>query len=293
MKRSNVTSLLLLVSITLAEQNTLSSRASVIDTSEVQSAYADKTPQVFEVATIKRNPSPNGWKLQFTLNGFTARGVTLDDLIHEAYGIYERDRLSGGPIWADSNKFDVEAKVDSSFESNFATLSLEQRRRMLQTLLADRFGLVIRRVPAVRPIFELVPAKGDPKLKPSKAEELHHNEVTGMDGLVMHSDRGDLEVQGFSMASLAQLLSSYVGRPVIDRTGLTNRYTFALHWTPDDVPVIPSERAGNTQPGFFPADPPGFSISTALQSKLGLNLRSSTGSVETLVVEHASMPSGN
>jgi uncharacterized protein (TIGR03435 family) len=89
---------------------------------------------------------------------------------------------------------------------------------------------------------------------------------------------------------LAHLLSQWVGRSVIDKTGLAGKYDFTLKWTPGpDVLRGPPE--GPVAPP--PPDPSGPSIFTALQEDLGLRLQSARGPVEILVIDHVEKPDAN
>lgn len=58
---------------------------------------------------------------------------------------------------------------------------------------------------------------------------------------------------------------------------MTGPYDFHLEWTRNDVPVADEA----TLPSLF----------TALEEQLGLKLVASKAPVETLVVDHASLPS--
>jgi hypothetical protein len=60
----------------------------------------------YDVATIKPNKANSGWKLEPTLDGYMALGVSLYSLIEEAYGIYD-DGLPG-LICTNSNHRDWE-----------------------------------------------------------------------------------------------------------------------------------------------------------------------------------------
>src|SRR6266478_4061960 len=107
----------------------------------------------FEVASVKPNKSANARpKEEFFPNRYLGMSVTLRALIHAAYGIpnpyaYGRHYLVGGPDWLDSERFDVEGKVEDG--AILANLSVNDRndqiRPMLQTLLADRFQLKVHR----------------------------------------------------------------------------------------------------------------------------------------------------
>jgi uncharacterized protein (TIGR03435 family) len=75
-----------------------------------------------------------------------------------------------------------------------------------------------------------------------------------------------------------------LGRPVIDKTGLTGKYSFELKW--DASPPSAAESS-------VASDPDGGSIFTALQEQLGLRLESQKGPVRVLVVDRAERPSEN
>ena len=89
----------------------------------------------------------------------------------------------------------------------------------------------------------------------------------------------ELTAHDIPMASLASTLEGQVHRTVIDKTGLTGSYDFTLKWSPDDGSTAQTDAA----PYIF----------TALQEQLGLKLQPAKGPVETLIVDHAEMPSEN
>src|ERR1700722_10282554 len=97
----------------------------------------------FEVASVK--PSGRDDRLMYRLQPggrYLATGLTLKMLIANAYSV-PGFLISGGPGWRDSDKYNIEAKVGSPLppwpDSN------EQLGLMLQSLLADRFKLVLHR----------------------------------------------------------------------------------------------------------------------------------------------------
>ena len=82
-----------------------------------------------------------------------------------------------------------------------------------------------------------------------------------------------------------------MGRPVVDKTGLTGKYDFVLEWTPD-VGAEPALKASGMASRAGPA-PGGPTIFTALQEQLGLRLESQKGPVENIVIDRAEKPSEN
>jgi uncharacterized protein (TIGR03435 family) len=81
------------------------------------------------------------------------------------------------------------------------------------------------------------------------------------------------------MRMLASVLTQYVGRPVVDRTGLTGNYDYKLKYADDPDPEATVSE--------------GASIFTALQEQLGLKLESARVPIDTIVVERVSRPSAN
>ena len=90
------------------------------------------------------------------------------------------------------------------------------------------------------------------------------------------------------MGSLVNVLPQFVGRQVIDRTGLTGIYDFALKWMPE--PAIGTSVLGLPQTPQPPADPDAPNIFTALQEQLGLKLEAGRGPVEVVVIDRLEKP---
>lgn len=81
------------------------------------------------------------------------------------------------------------------------------------------------------------------------------------------------------MGELAGQLSSYLGREVIDRTGLTGQYEISLSFAPVDPGASPEDSA----PSIF----------QALQDQAGLKIESTKGPVEVLIIDQADKPTPN
>ncbi len=229
------------------------------------------TLPAYDVVSIKPNKSGSG-SLDIATNDdtYSAKNISLKKLLENAYGIKE-DLVSGlsGPIA--SAHFDVEAKIVEPAPDALKGLSAKQRGAMLLPLLAERFQLKAHTETKTLPIYELVVIKGGPKFKQSAGDS------TGSRGTSIHNR--ELTAHDIPMQSFASTLEGQVHRTVIDKTGLAGSYDLTLKWSPDD--------ATSTQTDSAPA------IFTALQEQLGLKLRPTKGPVETLVVDHAEMPSEN
>jgi uncharacterized protein (TIGR03435 family) len=258
---------------------------------------SDVKVPAFDVVSVKPNKSDSGMvRIMGKPDGYSATNVSLKMLIQGAYGIRE-DLISGAPSWADAARFDIDAKVAGSDVEALKKLSPEQRRSILQPLLADRFRLKVHTETKQLPVYELVLAKGGSKLKEATAGDTYANGIKGPDGVgrggMMRVGRGQLNAQAVPMTSLANMLSQQLHRTVIDKTGLTGKYDLELNWTPDQGSDPMFKGSEGSQRTDTALDTSGPSIFTALQEQLGLKLQSAKGPVETLVIDHVEMPSEN
>jgi uncharacterized protein (TIGR03435 family) len=227
------------------------------------------TPPAFEVASVKPNKSGDGaWRFGTSHADITATNVPLQVLITNAYGVRDH-QISGGPSWLNSERYDVVAKQSGDDRSPTKT------KQMLQTLLADRFQLRLRRETKELPIYALVIGKIGPKL----------HEADANPGAGMTYGKGRIKARRASMEQFAETLGNQLGRTVVDKTRLHGDFAFDLEWTPDTSQPI--------GPGTAPAAASGPSIFTAVQEQLGLKLEPQKGSVEILVIDHVERPSEN
>ena len=272
--------------------------------SQAGSPVVSTAPKVpaYEVASIKPHKSGTDMTLlRTTPVGFIASNIPLKELIRQAYGV-EDYQILGAPSWLGSARYDIEAKVSSSDTDALHDLSPDQRRLMLQPLLADRFQLKVHTEVRELPVLTLVIAKGGPRLHEAKPGDTYPNGLkdfkTGQGGGpgMMLMRPGQLTGQGIPISSLAQLLSQQLGSTVRDKTGLTGKYDITLQWTPDRgaSPMPGAPEPGQQGPGAgVSTDASGPSIFTAIQEQLGLKLESQKGPVEVVVIDHVEAPSEN
>jgi uncharacterized protein (TIGR03435 family) len=257
----------------------------------------------FDVATIKPlapgGRSTAGWiGFQNRPDGMEFASQSLQDLLCYAYG-YKSLRfdgqISGVPDWAATQRYDIVAKMSADDVALFQKLDKdeqEQRREaMMQSLLAERFRLALHRGTKQVPVYELVVAKGGIKMQDAATDPNPPKLGKDADGKALPGIRWQEKtstVQAYSMSSLADLLSlpaAFVGRPVVDKTGLTGGYNFTFDWS------IYSARAAAknaSADGDSTSDVP--TIFTAL-GEIGLKLQPSTGSMQTIVIDHVEKPS--
>lgn len=284
-------------------------------------AQSDPAPLRFEVASVKVAPPRNYQNFSSRSgpgpNRYTATNTTLRTMIRQAYQV--KDNQLQCPEWMDTEIYDVNARAAEG-------TSPKQIWEMLQNLLQERFQLKLHREERETAIYLLIVGKNAHKLKessmaapapPSAATpaippagmppriEIPPKDKDGFPILARSgwastsSSDGLVKVSAVaqSMPELARMLSSQVGRDVVDQTGLTGRYDYRLEYggsgrmVPSMTSAMPrSGAAGTAPPGSEAADPSGPAGPTlfkAVQDQLGLKLEPSKAPREFIVVEKA------
>jgi uncharacterized protein (TIGR03435 family) len=96
------------------------------------------------------------------------------------------------------------------------------------------------------------------------------------------------------METLAWRLSGFLGRTVLDKTGLKAQYDLKLEWVPDENQIAMFQAMGVPEGnGAPPPDWQGPTLFTALEEQLGLKLDSQKGPVEMFMIERVEKPSDN
>ncbi len=258
------------------------------------------TPLTFEVASIKPT-AETGFRTGIQMQpggGLRVNGATLKMLLTVAYDVREF-QIVGGPSWISSDRYDILAKTSGAgsetqtndprqiTDAQMKTVR-EQMQQRLQALLAERCQLVIHRETKEQSVYALLVGKNGPKIQPVETK-------AGGSPPRMMMGRGMVNGQGVELQMLVTVLSNQLGRPVLDRTGLTGRYDIKLQWTPDPGQSL-TPLGGAPPPGAQappPPDPNGPSIFTAIQEQLGLRLESQKGPVEMIVIDRVEKPSEN
>jgi bla regulator protein BlaR1 len=273
----------------------------------------------FDVASIRpcenNDPVPGvrSGAIYATPNRLHVRCVSLGFLIQAAYvtfGSYGYAEVSGGPAWMHSDQFNIEAKTTGNPSARTI------QGPMLQALLEDRFKLRIRREIREVPVYNLNVSKGGFKLQPMKAGSCVDFDFLNADsnaradlkatiaslekscnrgGFSMRLNPAKAEFHGMTLDTVATSLSRPasglgpkgpgLGRPVINKTGITGVFDFEFEFSP--------EQAVET-PGDAPSEPSGApSIFTALEKAAGLKLDRAKGPGTFFVIEAAERPSEN
>jgi uncharacterized protein (TIGR03435 family) len=210
-------------------------------------------PQRFEVASVRPAAEDSGFVVTAPQGAeFRTTGLPLSILVQLAFNVdpHQMDI----PQWAESVKFDVVAKTPDG-----VSLTPEQMRTPILHLLEDRFKMTFHHETRLQQGFELVAAKGGPKLTPAKPGASRGGGLTS----------NTINLPNEKMTSLAGILTFLVKRPVADKTGATGDYEVKFSFARD----------GETE-STLP------SIYTALQEQLGLRLASAKVPLEMVVIDH-------
>lgn len=229
----------------------------------------------FDVVSVRQNASDaQTGSINIDDHGlFTVTNMPLWWIIEFAYDVKE-DQIAGLSGSLNDARFDITAKIlppDSGAPPEHPDADMQA---MIILLLQDRFHLKAHLDPRTKPVYDLVVAKGGLKIKLFQ-DEIHSSNwyINGENTLKV------LTCRNANMADLANALSDEAGRKVIDKTGLTGHADITLKWSDD----VAAEAGG----------PNVISIFTAVEDQLGVKLQPSKGPVDTLVIDHAEMPSAN
>ena len=251
----------------------------------------DELGPAFGVASIRpANPSDSRqwWGTRVDASGrFTASAASLSTLVWMAYVDGPgKGKVSGGPKWAESDHFDINAKVDDAYMTGWDKLTDAQRidrvRPMIRRFLSERFQLKLRIEMQPTPVYALVQAKGGTKMKevPAPAPV----ESAAMEALDRQVNPGKplpgkVTCWRTTCTGLAVPMSyatgyivgmSHADHMVIDETGLKGYYNFTF-----------------TQPHSNTDD----SAMAVIEDDLGLKFDSRAVPMKTYVIDSAAKPS--
>jgi len=243
----------------------------------------------FEVASVKvvdrgslgrgGGPRTTGGPGTSDPGRFSAPTETMKGLLMRAFG------MEAGQIiyadWLNGMFYEVTATMPPG-------TTKAQFQAMLQNLLVERFHLVVHRETRNFPGYELVIDKGGPKLKEAVPPPDGAPESTGPRRVVIHAGVGNITMKQQTTEELAEQLGTTLGsaemvqtqdltlpRPrVVDRTGLTGKYTFTMEFSQAGPPGSPAQ--GTDLPDLF----------VTLRQQLGLRLNKTAGvPVDVIVVD--------
>jgi uncharacterized protein (TIGR03435 family) len=186
--------------------------------------------------------------------------MPLCQLISTAYDV-PGYRIAGVPAWMlkmeRSNYYDVQIKAEGE-----SALSQDQARGLLRVLIGDRFQLRLHHDLKTLPVYDLMVGKNGAKLKEVPLE-------------------GRPQRNGVSITTYIILISNYLDRPLVDKTGMTGAH-YQYHWDEKEL------REQIAQGGK-----PAPSIFSAVEEQLGLTLKAANEGIDVLEIDHAEKPSEN
>ena len=235
----------------------------------------------FEVASIKPTLGgrPPGAGLNGSATELRSPNISVAGLITFTFELH-LSQISGLPPWAETEGYEIAARLPQGGDP-----SDTQIRTMLKNLLESRFGLAYHTEKRELSVYAISIGKNGPA-----GVKMTTNTTSGI--RVGSEGLGRVRFQGATMGNLAtQLQLRVLDRPVIDQTGLKDRYDFTLAWRPDEFqfPAVPAERRAaamannDALPDLF----------TAFQEQLGLKLQATKAPVTVLVIDKVSRPSEN
>ena len=274
------------------------------------SSEAFKMASMGETSQLMWIGCPGGFPIggQLVPGRLTIAGDTVLSLVMLAYG---RDctLVDGGPAWARSGEYyEIQALLPKGTpeETLLALRKGEAPRlqRMLQTLLADRFHLVLKREMREMPVYTLtVVNPGKMKLSPEETLPLPANFLPGIAipgltvrrGALMSAPGPRLLGHAVSVSDLARSLRQFAGRIVVDKSGRSDVFDVDLTFAPNttfSTPATPTAPPTSIPP-VPGATSQGASLQDALEEQLGLKLEAARMPLEVLVIERVERPSAN
>jgi uncharacterized protein (TIGR03435 family) len=211
-------------------------------------------------------------------------GMPLSRLITGAYP--QGMLMKGIPAWTNDERYDVSATASLP-----AARTPDREQLMMRAMLVDRFQFAAHVETSEQPVFDLLLARRDGRLGPGMTPvEIDCSasnfppDASGRPSCVASASWSSRRIDSnFTMTSLAVLLQTTVGRPVVDKTGLKEGFRVKLE--------AEGLMSGGLSATATQSDAP--SIFSALPDQLGLKLESSRAMVDTLVVDRIERPSEN
>jgi uncharacterized protein (TIGR03435 family) len=264
-------------------------------------AQAQAQPKLeFEVASVKQNKSGDRrMGLQFQAGKLQVLNLPLHIIIGTAYDVpffnLQASRITGGPDWTRSDRFDIEGKLPALPEGLTAREREQKVHEMLRALLADRFKLSVRKETKEMPVYAIVAGKNGPKFKaasigekdcvaddPQQSDKMCHI-FNGGQGRGLHGNAVDME-------DLALFVANWTDRPLVNRTGIKGLYKIETDGWAAIAPQQAPAADAKGEDGKLLADR--LSIFEVFE-KLGLKLEPQRAPIDTYTIERVEHPSEN
>ena len=239
-------------------------------------SHAQQTPR-FEAASVKRSVSTarGAGPVEFQKTSIVAIGVAVSQLITAAYEVPARD-LVDAPEWIYYSPFTGGERYDVVTRAPDGT-SPQNLRAMLRNLLAERFGLRVRRETRQLPVYILTKlderGRLEGNLRPAARTCKPDFPCEGRVG------GGFAAYKGAPWSTVLQTIGNAVSERIVDRTGLTGAFDFELSYSTQTL-------SANTNDS-------GVDVFAAVRQQFGLKLEAGRAPFEVTVVEAVNRPTPN
>ena len=262
-----------------------------------------QTIPAFEVASIRQIDDISTVRIGFQSTGSQVRiaGMSIKDLLVVAYGV--RPQQIEGPDWIGQLRFSITATIPEGVPGSKVP-------EMLQSLLADRFQLKQHRETKELPVYVLGVSKNGARLtesvkNPNTAAAPPNTVTVTAAGSAARTDvdlgngrsfglaDNQMQIRGMTARDIAETLTRFVDRPVVDQTGLTKTYDLTLDLTTDEFNAIRVRSAVNAGVQLPPQamrvlDNVSPDTMSGPLSKFGLTFEAKKSPLDVIVVESAS-----
>jgi uncharacterized protein (TIGR03435 family) len=233
----------------------------------------------FDVASIKPGAAGTRDGIAIQPGGRFVANASLKLLIGLAWHLHFP--MAGGDSWIGNDLWSIEATTGSLLDiPTWTPPNLpEAIAARLRSLLEERFALKTHKEMRSTQVYRLSLSPGGSRLESV--------DPTSSSATSFRAGPGAIIGTRATMEQFVTILSRYMDRPVIDKTGLTGLYNSKLQFAPESAP---KQLSGSTPAASAGDDP---SIFTAIQEQLGLKLEAAQEPVEVLVIDHAERASAN
>jgi uncharacterized protein (TIGR03435 family) len=250
-----------------------------------------KPTLTFDIAVVRQAPPPDA-NFHVAVSSpphssrFEATNLPIKVLLQIAYGFDAP--VYNAPDWTANTFYNIQCHSDEEADARLAKITDNEvrleKRNAIRVLLTERFGLKTHLETRNTAVYNLVINKGGLKMKPSPAPpapaEGEGPHAPPPANTTAHASQHGLEfvASNSPLTAIVASLSSMIEAPVLDKTGLTDRYSYTLQfgreWSANDPDTWPS-------------------IFTAVQEQLGLKLESAHETVPNLFIDKITKPTEN
>jgi uncharacterized protein (TIGR03435 family) len=243
-------------------------------------------PAEFEVAIIKpSSPTARGQNGRLQNGRVDIENFPLKQLIQISWQLNNNDEMIAGlPKSADTNRYDITAKVASAGPVNAQDIDFDTLTMMLQKLLIERFNIKFHMEDRPVSAYTMTATK---QVKLQTADPQYRTNCKSGAGTNPMLNRL-ITCQNTSMKQLAVALENmangYIHAPIKDDTGLDGYYDFSINFSA--IGLLPGARF-DPNAGGQASEPNGsITLPDALQKQLGLKLDMGKRPLPVLVFDH-------